>query len=114
MKLRIATILLYLLLIQRQIFIFLILALGLTYKIQSLENDRFVLLHEIFPLISSFLILTTYIALNIITNIRLSGKCLSFTHTSFTTTHLYTNMKPNPSNVVIFSLVEQNGSYVIR
>ena len=46
--------------------------------------------------------------------IRLSEKCLSFTDTSFTTTHLYTNMKPNPSNVVLFILIEQNGSYVIR
>ena len=39
---------------------------------------------------------------------------LSFTDTSFITTHLYTNMKPNLSNVVIFILIEQNGSYVIR
>ena len=45
--------------------------------------------------------------------IRLSEKCLSFTDTSFTT-HLYTNMKSNLSNVVIFILREQNGSYVIR
>ena len=42
--------------------------------------------------------------------IKLSEKCLSFTDTSFTTTHLYTNMKPNLSNVVIFSLIDQNGS----
>ena len=41
--------------------------------------------------------------------IRLSGKCLSFT-----TTHLYTKMKHNLSNVMIFILIEQNGSYVIR
>ena len=27
---------------------------------------------------------------------------------------LYTNMKPNLSNIVIFILIEQNGSYVIR
>ena len=47
-------------------------------------------------------------------SIRLSAKSLSFTDTSFTTTHLYTNMKPNLSNVVIFILIEQNGSYVIR
>ena len=46
--------------------------------------------------------------------IRLSGKCLSFTDASFTTTYLYTNVKPKLSNVVIFSLIEQNGSYVIR
>ena len=46
--------------------------------------------------------------------IRLSEKCLSFIDTSFTTTHLYTNMKPNLSNVVIFILIEQNGSYLIR
>ena len=39
----------------------------------------------------------------------LSEKC-----PSFTTTHLYTNMKPNLSNVVIFILIEQNGLYVIR
>ena len=30
------------------------------------------------------------------------------------TTHLYTNMKPNLLNVVLFILKEQNGSYVIR
>ena len=47
-------------------------------------------------------------------SIRLSEKSLSFTDTSFTTTHLYTNMKPNLSIVVIFILIEQNGSYVIR
>ena len=46
--------------------------------------------------------------------IRLSEKCLSFADTSFTTMHLYTNMKPNLSNVVIFILIEQNGSHVIR
>ena len=46
--------------------------------------------------------------------IRSSEKCLSFTDTSFTTTHLYTNMKPNDSNVVIFILIKQNGSYRIR
>ena len=46
--------------------------------------------------------------------IRLSEKCLSFTDTSFITTHLYINMKPNLSSVVIFILIEQNGSYVIR
>ena len=46
--------------------------------------------------------------------IRLSGKCLSSTDMSFTTMHLYTNMKPNLSNVVILILIEQNGSYVIR
>ena len=46
--------------------------------------------------------------------IKLSEKCLSFTDTSFTTTHLYINMKLNPSNVVIFILIEQNGSHVIR
>ena len=45
--------------------------------------------------------------------IRLSEKCLSFIDTSFTTTHLYTNLKPNLSNVVIFILIEQNESYVI-
>ena len=45
--------------------------------------------------------------------IRLSEKCLSFTDTSSTTMHLYTNMKPNLSNVVIFILIEQNESYVI-
>ena len=37
----------------------------------------------------------------------LSGKCLSLADTSFTT-HLYTNTKPYLSNVVIFSLIEQN------
>ena len=46
--------------------------------------------------------------------IRLSEKCFPFTDTSFTTMHLYTNMKPNLLNVVIFILIEQNGSYVIR
>ena len=46
--------------------------------------------------------------------IRLSEKCLSFTDTSFTATHLYINMKPNVSNVVIFILIEQNGPYVTR
>ena len=35
-------------------------------------------------------------------------KCLSFTETSFTTMHLYTNMKPN------LCLIEQNGSYVVE
>ena len=39
-------------------------------------------------------------------DIRLSEKCLSFTDTSFTTMHLYTNTKPNLSNVVIFILIE--------
>ena len=47
-------------------------------------------------------------------NIRLSGKCLSFIDSSFTTMYLYTNMKPNLSNVVIFILIDQNGSCVIR
>ena len=47
-------------------------------------------------------------------NIRLPEKCFSFTNKSFTTTHLYINMKPNLSNVVIFIFVEQNRSYVIR
>ena len=46
--------------------------------------------------------------------IRLSGKCLSFTDTCSTTTHLYRNTKPNPSNVVIFILIERDRSYVIR
>ena len=46
--------------------------------------------------------------------ISLSEKCLPFTDTCFTTMHLYTNMKPNLSNVVIFILIEQNESYVIR
>ena len=45
--------------------------------------------------------------------ISLSEKCLSSTNTSFTTTHLYTNMKPNLSNVVIFILIKENVSYVI-
>ena len=45
---------------------------------------------------------------------RLSEKCLSFTDTSFTTMRLYTNVNPNLSNVVIFILIEQNASYVIR
>ena len=42
--------------------------------------------------------------------IRFSEKCPSFTDTSFTTMYLYTNMKPNLSNIVIFILIEQNGS----
>ena len=42
----------------------------------------------------------------------LSGKCLSFTDTSFTMTYLYTNMRPNLSDVVMFILIEENGSYV--
>ena len=46
--------------------------------------------------------------------IRLSEKYFSFTDTSITTMHLYTNMKPNLSNVVIFILIEQNRSCVIR
>ena len=41
-------------------------------------------------------------------------KCSSFTDTHFTTTHFYTNTKPNLSNVVTFILIERNGSYVIR
>ena len=45
--------------------------------------------------------------------IRLSGKCLSFTDTSFITMHPCTNMKSILSNVVIFILIEPNGSYVI-
>ena len=44
----------------------------------------------------------------------LSERCLSFTDTSFITMHLCTNRKPNLSNVVIFILIEQNESYVIR
>ena len=52
--------------------------------------------------------------------IGLSGKCLSFTDTSFTTTYLYTNMRRcdvyldrrNLSDVVMFILIEENGSYV--
>ena len=46
-------------------------------------------------------------------SIRLFKKCFSFTDTSFITMRLYTNMKPNLSNVVILILIEQNGSYVI-
>ena len=42
--------------------------------------------------------------------IGLSGKFLSFKETSFSTTHLYTNIKPNLSKIVIFSLIKQNGS----
>ena len=58
---------------------------------------------------------STYIGHAIIFQyISLFEKCLSFTDTSFTTTHLCRNMKPNLSNVVIFILIEQNGSYVIR
>ena len=38
--------------------------------------------------------------------IWLSVQCLSFTDTCFTTTHLYTNMKANLSNVI---LIKQNG-----
>ena len=44
--------------------------------------------------------------------ILFSEKCLSFTDTSFTTTYLYTNMKPNFSSVVIFILIEQKGSII--
>ena len=40
--------------------------------------------------------------------VRLSEKCLSFTDASFATVHLYTNMKRNLSNVVIFILIKQN------
>ena len=43
-------------------------------------------------------------------SIRLSEKCFSFTDPSFATMHLYKNMKPNLSDVVIFILIEQNGS----
>lgn len=39
---------------------------------------------------------------------RLSEKCLSFTDAFFT------NVKPNLSNGVIYTLIEQNGSYEIR
>ena len=42
------------------------------------------------------------------TSIRLSEKCLSFRDTSFTTMKLYTNVKPNLSNVLIFIPIEQN------
>ena len=34
---------------------------------------------------------------------------ISLTDTSFTTMHLYKNMKPNLSNVVIFISIEHNG-----
>ena len=51
---------------------------------------------------------------HVIFYIRLSEKCLSFTDTSFTTLHFYTNMEPDLSKVVIFILIEQNRSYVIR
>ena len=44
--------------------------------------------------------------------IRLSEKCLSFTDTSFITMHIYTNVKPNLSNDVIFILTEQK--WIIR
>ena len=47
-------------------------------------------------------------------SIGLSEKCLSFTDASFTMTYLYTDMKHNLSNVVIFISIEQDGSYVIR
>ena len=47
-------------------------------------------------------------------DIKLPEKCFSFTDASFTTINLYTNAKPNLSNVVIFILIEQNESYVIR
>ena len=47
----------------------------------------------------------------IIIYIRLSEKCLSFTDTSFITMHLYANMKPNLSNVVIFILIDPLFAY---
>ena len=40
-----------------------------------------------------------YILCPILYPIRLSEKCLSFTNTSFTMMHLYTNMKANLSNM---------------
>ena len=47
-------------------------------------------------------------------SIRLSEKCLSFANLLFTTVYLHTNVKPNMSNVAVFTSTEQNGSYVIR
>ena len=46
--------------------------------------------------------------------IRLSEKYLSSANVSFTTVHLYRNVKPNLWNVAVFISTEQNGSYVIR
>ena len=50
---------------------------------------------------------TKYIRIyKIFFSIRLSEKSLSFTDTSFITTYLYRNMEHNPSNVVMFVLIE--------
>lgn len=46
--------------------------------------------------------------------IRLSQKCLSSTNMPFSTMHLCTNMKPELSNVMVFILIEQNGSDMIQ
>ena len=56
--------------------------------------------------ILTFFLLLEYFSFGI--SIRLSETCLSFTDTSYTTMHLYTNVKPNLSNVVIFVLTEEN------
>lgn len=50
--------------------------------------------------------------LSIVEIIRLFQKRLSFTNAYFATTRLYTNMEPDLSNVVVFNLIEQNGSRV--
>ena len=47
-------------------------------------------------------------------SVKLSEKYLFFPDLSFTTMHLYTNVKPNLSNVVIFISIEQTESRVIR
>lgn len=46
--------------------------------------------------------------------IRLSQKCLSSTNMPFATIHLCMNIKPDLSNVMVFILIEQNGSDIIR
>lgn len=46
--------------------------------------------------------------------IRLSQKCLSSTNMPFATIHLCMNIKPDLSNVMVFILIEQNGSDIIQ
>lgn len=52
--------------------------------------------------------------LSIVRIIRLFQKRLSFTNAYFATTRLYTNVELDPSDVVVFNLIERNGSGTIR
>ena len=78
----------------------------------GVKDDSYYAFTKVFTY--SLVLSCTYACSRVRISIRSSGKYLSFTDLSFITIHLYTKKKPNLSNVVIFILIEQNGSYVIR